>query len=590
MRPRRARLGLVVLLTLLMAELVAGCGLPLPAGVQRPGDVPAEQRLPQPINVLPPGPQPGATAEEVVLAFLAAQSSAPDAHGIARSFLAPAARSGWRDDAGITVYDPRTADTGRPQPEVDGTVTVTLTLDVLGVVGVDGAARVQPAQPRTQRYRLRQEAGQWRLVAVPEGLTLSPAGRDRSYDPVRVYFLAPAAPGVPRRHLVADLVQLQSGQDRAQQVVARLLAGPSSGLGASGVSAFPPGTRLREPVSVSATGELTVDLAGQPDALVAAARADLSAQLVWTLRDSLPDFARLRLLVDGAPLQVPGIGTPQPRSAWGSYAPDGPDATAGLALVGGQLRSLAPPPDDDDDTPAPLAQVSGAVDLAVDARRGRLAVLTDDGTTRTLRTGPVAGPLSPVLQDPGLTSPTWGSGDLGLFALRTGAHAAVLLLPAAAPPGTPPVEVQADGLPALDAASLLRVSRDGTRVALVAGGVLQVGRLELGGRAPRLVGLRRLASGVIDVAWRTGTTLEVLVQDDEPPLLPLLQLSVDGTASTATGLVGVAEGDPTAVAAYDDQPLLVETRAGGRSTLYSGDGAAGFQVELPDATVGSYAR
>ena len=96
----RALLCLVLLLAL------AGCGLPRAGGVQRPGEVAAEQRLPEPINVLPPGPQPGATPEEVVLGFLAAQSSGRDRHGIARSFLAPDARAGWRDDAGVVVHDP----------------------------------------------------------------------------------------------------------------------------------------------------------------------------------------------------------------------------------------------------------------------------------------------------------------------------------------------------------------------------------------------------------------------------------------------------------------------------------------------------
>lgn len=576
-----------VLLGLLAGLLLSGCGLPLAGGVQRPGAVPAEQRLPQPISVLPPRPQPGAAPAAVVLGFLAAQSSARDDHGVARSFLAPDARAGWHDDAGVTVYEPRTATTSGPQPDGDA-VLVTLSIEVLGQVGADGAARVQAPQPREQRYRLRQDAaGQWQLVGLPDGLTLSPAGRDRSYDALSVHFLAPLGPPPSSRHLVADLVQLPADGDRAEEVVERLLAGPSSGLAGSAETAVPPGTRLRSPVRTSASGEVTVDLTGPASALSEQARMDLSAQLVWTLRDALPDFTRLHLLVDGAVLQVSGVGQPQPRGAWSSYAPDGPiQRSAGLALVGGQLHALRPA--DEDREPAPPAEVSGAVDFAVDARRGRLAVLSDDGATRTLRTGPLAGPLVAGPQDNGLRSPSWGSGDLGLFVLRTGARPAVLLVPSV--PGAVPVEVQADALPALDGSALLRVSRDGTRVALVAGGVLQVGRLEMKGRVPHLVALRRLATGVLDVAWQTGTSLEVLVEDTEPPLLPLLRLSIDGTSATPTGLVGVAEGEPATIAAYGDQPLLVETRANRRSTVYSGDGGGGFQVQLRDATRPSYPR
>ena len=93
-----------------------------------------------------------------------------------------------------------------------------------------------------------------------------------------------------------------------------------------------------------------------------------------------------------------------------------------------------------------------------------------------------------------------------------------------------------------------------------------------------------MAAGVRDVAWQTGTTLEVLVDDTEPPVLPLLRLSVDGASASVSGLVGAAGGEPVAVSAYGAQPLLVETRADGRSTVYSGDSAAGFEVRLRDAS------
>ncbi len=587
-RVRAAAAVVLVVATLALS----GCGLPTADGVRRPGAVAAEQRLPEPISVLPPGPQRDATPEGVVLGFLAAQSSARDAHGIARGFLLPSARSGWDDTAGLTVYDPRTASAGRPAQQGD-VVVVSLSIDVVGQVAADGAAQVQPVQTRVQRYSLRRDAAdQWRLVGVPAGLTLSPAQRDRSYDPMSVHFLAPLGPSPSSRHLVADLVQLPVYGDRGQLLVQHLLDGPSQALAGSATSAVPAGTRLRRPVSTSASGVVTVDLTGPGGGLAAAlaatARQDLSAQLVWTLRDALPDFTRLRLLVDGVSLQVPGVAEPQPREAWSSYDPDGPvGRPAGVALVDGQLRSLAPEGDDRVLAEEPAA-VTGVADFAVDPRQARIAVLTRDGGTTTLRTGRFSGPLNAGLQDPGLRSPTWGSGELGLWLLRTGARPAVLLVPPDA--AAAPVEVQVDGLPALDGSSLLRVSRDGTRVALVTGGVLYVGRLELTGRRPHLVALRRMTTGVRDVAWQTGTTLEVLVDDTEPPVLPLLRLSIDGTSALVTGLVGAAGGEPVAVTAYGAQPLLVETRADGRSTIYSGDSAAGFEVRLRDAVRPSYPR
>jgi len=565
-----------------LAVLLAGCGLPLADGVQRPGAVPAEQRLSEPINVLPPGPQPGASPEAVVFGFLAAQSSARDEHGIARQFLAPAQARSWDDDAGVTVYDPGTV---TPQTEQDeDEVVVSLRLDVVGGVQRDGSADVRPATEVVQRYRLVQEPDeQWRLVQVPSGLSLSSAARDRAYDALSVYFLAPQVLG-SGRHLVADLLQLPARDERAAVLVDRLLAGPSGGLDDSVQTAVPAGTRLVSPVRTTAQGEVTVDLSGEVAALSDAARQELSAQLVWTLRQ-VPGFARLRLLVEGEVLPVPGVASPQPQSSWPGFNPSGPsEHPGGLALVRGQLRDLDRAREQ---SPAVLEERSDVVDVAVDPRSSALAVLTERGGQRTVETGPLTGGLTAGLTSPGLLSPTWGSGELGLWLLRSGDAPAVLLLPA---DGGATVQVAVQGLPALDDDALLRVSRDGARVALVADGVLYVGRVVLGQAQPRVVDLRRLATDVRDVAWETGTTLAVLVADTEAPLLPLLRLSVDGTSAVTGALLGVGEGDPVALAAYGEQPLLVQTRLRGRSTVYAGDGTRGFQVLLRHASRPAYPR
>ena len=102
--------------------------------------------------------------------------------------------------------------------------------------------------------------------------------------------------------------------------------------------------------------------------------------------------------------------------------------------------------------------------------------------------------------------------------------------------------------------------------------------------------LRLLRTDVLDVAWRTGTSLTVLVRDVDPPLLPLVELSVDGTSARASGLVGVAAGDPVSVAAYEDRPVLVEVRVGERSTTYAGDGRGPFEVRVADAGRPAYPR
>ena len=57
----------------------------------------------------------------------------------------------------------------------------------------------------------------------------------------------------------------------------------------------------------------------------------------------------------------------------------------------------------------------------------------------------------------------------------------------------------------------------------ITGGELRVGQVVPGeGDDGQVVDLRLLRTDVLDVAWRTGTSLTVLVRDVDPPLLPLI--------------------------------------------------------------------
>jgi hypothetical protein len=224
-------------------------------------------------------------------------------------------------------------------------------------------------------------------------------------------------------------------------------------------------------------------------------------------------------------------------------------------------------------------------DAVADVRTGQVALLTGGPTARVLQVGRLDGSFTQVTAGPGLASPSWGDGAYGVWFLRTGADPAVLTVRADALAGTAPARAAVPGLPALGPDAVLRISRDGARAALVADGRLLVGRVELGpGGGPSVVGLRTVETGVRDVAWSDGTTLAVLVDDQQPPLLPLITMSVDGTASSATGLLNGAEADTVTVTASGARPLLVETQlASGSttaSTTYAGTSGSGFQVLL----------
>lgn len=554
--------------------LVPACGLPVDDGVQSPGRVSAEDAV-APVQELPPGPIEGAGAREVVLGFLRAQTSAADDHALARQFLAPGVE--WDDDAGVTVYDQTTVEVAADAGEAHVVVGVRS----LAVIGSDGSY-VRQSRDLEDEYRLQRDGqGELRLTQVPAGLRLTPAGAARTFDPQDVYFLRPSDTPRPADQLVPDRLFLpvaETPEQLAAALVRRLLAGPSSALDRAVVTAFPEGTALASPVAVD-DGVVTVDLTDAVRAADAAGRRQLSAQLVWTLQEAVPGAPRVRLLADGAPLDVPDVDAVQDRSDWLAFDPVGSAARAAAVYVAdGRLQRI-------DGAPARSEATDGT--LSVDAvatspSTGRLAVLTRDPTGDVLRVGPPGGPFSTALTAPVVRSASWGSGERGLWVLTDaggGARPRLVLLPSA---GGEPVDVRYDDPPGTGPLVLLRVSRDGARVAAVYGEGqdrrLWVGRVETTGGALRVTEMRRVApnlADVADVAWESGTRLVVLARFSTADRLPV-RVTVDGSEVEPVRTIGLV-GQAQTVAVAPGRPLLVgSVEADGTEVLLVEDGGQFF--------------
>ena len=557
-----------------LAAGLAGCGLPLGTGVQEPGQVAAERVEAGEIKVVPPGPRPDATPEELVRGFLRAQSSPEDRHAVARQFLAPGLRQTWDDRDQVVVIEPaRREITADP---VDPSVVDVTELRV-GHVGADGAFRLERREV-PEEYRVeRQPSGELLLSEVPPGLRLSDADLDRSRRPYSVYYLGPSGDSSAAARLVPDLVLLPSTLPPAVAVTQALVRGPSSGLRGAVSTAVPRDTELVR-VEESA-GVVTVELSEQVLALGQPARARLSAQLVWTLRRALgQSFAGLRLRVAGAPLQVDGVGTLQDRSDWAEYDPEGLSPRAPAFYVQDRkLRSLdgglvASPATED----GPLL-----VDEAAASPVGnRIGLLTQTrGGVVQLRTGPAQGPFGdPVLVRRDLGSLSWGSGVQGLWLLEGGVAPQVLHVPNDATPAGParPVVVPHERPPGAGPLTGLRVSRDGARMAMVFGSRLYVGRIEPTRTGQRVTAVRPVApalSDVTDVSWETGTTLVVLARSGLSGITPI-RVSVDGSRVEVVQRVGGLAGTPLRLAVAADRPMVVAVeREDGRRVLFRDTGA-----------------
>ncbi|RFU21789.1 LpqB family beta-propeller domain-containing protein [Geodermatophilus marinus] len=495
------------------------------------------------VGIEPLSPEPGAAPEEVVRSFLDAAASTVRGHPVAREHLAPEAAGSWSDEAGITVigqdYATVTTDAG----------TVAVTADLVGTIDQRGVFSVAGQEVYTRDFTLQQVEGEWRVTNPPDGLVILEPDFERLYERRDLYFLDPTG-----QRVVPDPRYLIRGEAQPSQLVGRLVDGPSAVL-AAGVRNELAGASLRSTVDVSGQ-TATVDLSGLGD-LSAAQVAGLSAQLVWTLR---PLARSVEVRRDGEPLRPEGVPVVQTVDDWAAYGPDGvPVDAVGHFLRDGALLTVA-------DAPAPGPAGAGAYGLtsaavAADVRTGELTEMVGTavaGDQVTLLAGDYGGELSPVLSGGSFTAPTVAAIRSEFWLVRDGA--AVVRLPA---DGTPQA-VSAPTLAGLGRTTVLQLSPDGVRAAVVVAGpqgdTLYVGTVVRAEDGPvALRDLRAVAPGltqVVDVSWRTAGSLLLLAGDSaEGRVVPYL-VGVDGWDLTSVATAGLPS-PPGRVAAAPGRPPLV---------------------------------
>lgn len=307
--------------------LLAAIGLAACAGVPDSGPV----RVGDPVAVagsglvdaavreIPAGPQPGASPVLLVSGFLRAMVGSDDNYGVARSYLA--AGTGWSPERSISIY-------AEPSHVVRvGRRTVVVTAHRLGVLGQRGAYRVAPGSVH-RRFELARRNHEWRIVKLAAGILLSSDDASRLLQPANLYFLTPAGD-----RLVPQPV-LESPQDPglATTLMRGLVAGPGPYLAPGVRTAVPRGTALVGNVPVTDDGVAEVDLSAGASQISSGQLLRMSAQIVWTLRQ-LTSVSAVRLLVNGAPLEAPGVPTLQPIESWPQFDPAVPAATTRHLLV-----------------------------------------------------------------------------------------------------------------------------------------------------------------------------------------------------------------------------------------------------------------
>lgn len=491
------------------------------------------------VRALARPPAPGMTQVEVVQGFLDAASGFEDGHAVARQYLTEAASRTWAPDAGARVYATDTeALTSTSEQQVSFTASQ--------VAAISPRSQYRPAPPGTtlhEQFGLVMQGDQWRIQDVPQGLLLSRAAVERSYREFQTYYVAePGGVLAPNPVLFAS-----SQRDVTAGLLRSLLAGPGPWLAPAVRNAFPPGTRLDSLSSVD--GVLRVGLSEEVLSADDLARQQLSAQLVWTLRQ-VSGMRAVEITVAGEPLVVPEAPAVQPRTAWPEYDPDVlPAGTPWFLIRNGAILAAT-------DASA-VEPVAGAAGLASPPVHGPLVSLD----TAALAATDYRSVLLTAQMQPGArwrTARTTGTSAGGSWD-RTG----LLWLPG---PGSAAQVVTVLGsrpVPVpLAMVRSVQISRDGSRALVVAGprasAQAYVLRVDRDGEIPRLGQPRALPTAPVrGAAWSSATQVALLTKEPgQPPQVATVDLGLFS--------VRMLGGPPHArtVAAAPTRPLLSGTADG----------------------------
>lgn len=492
----------------------AGCATVPTSGSPRPVD---EDRVKdtlsqQYVRLIAEPPKQDATPEEIVKGFQAAAASFDDPHlTVARQYLTAEASQKWNPWRQTKVYEEGKISAPLRVPKDAEAITVTL--KGAAVATIDPEGRYTPARGAVdEAFRLVKEDSQWRIAQLPDERLLSADDLSRAYRPVDLCF----PPVAPITGLVVDRVWVPiiPGQGLPETLVRRLLAGPTSSIRGAVGSAFPTGTKLNR-ITVEGGDTVVVDFNSAVESVSADRIEEMKAQLVWSLGSLVTGFT-VEIRVDGEPFRGSGL-----RFKLSDYQQFDPNVVTSQAQAyfmrdgrlyrvkdkgGGELvPGAAGQPDAEFTDPA----VSGDY-------QPRIAALVNGDGVYVTETAPEA-KWQRWIAGKDLTGPSWdrygavwSAEAVGPNKTRVwqavGGHARRVTLP--------------DDL-ANGHISALRVSRDGTRVAVImnegVGNTVKIGTVFRVGGQTSIGAVRTLIEAqdrqeIKAIAWQDAANLLVLSQ------------------------------------------------------------------------------
>jgi len=523
------------------------------------------------LDYTPGGPKPGATPGNIVENFLVAMTATPVNTSVARQYLTDAGSRTWVPERGTLVY-------GSKDVQVSGAHALVRLGDT---VRLDGRGHwlgdTSGGTGSTLDLHMVKEAGQWRITDPPDALVIPRTHFESTFTQYNLYFFDKTS-----QVLVPEPVYVPRGAQAPTVLVSGLLAGPSRDLLGVERSYLPARTTLDDlSVPVARDGTAVVPVTDQVLDLDDDRLSLAFAQLAWTL-GQIPGIERMRVTVDGSPLDLPGEGSDVAVGSWTEFDPA--VAWASQTLFGlREGRVVSESGGHESPTSGAFGALAlGVTTFAVDLQAEHVAAVTDGGARVRVATRdstgsepPTAASATSVYAGTDVLRPVYDvSGQLWLLdRTRSGARVVVVGRAGARALTVPGVTGQS--------VSAFTVSRDGTRLVAALRGTttdrLVLARVQRqGDGAVRRVGaahtlpLADAPARVTDLAWRTAGSLAALTEP-AADVAQVVVAPVDGSADTGD-LAGDAQpfrehASGLVTAPTLGSPLYLATDAGRVYTL-----------------------
>ncbi|SDJ81683.1 Sporulation and spore germination [Lentzea albidocapillata subsp. violacea] len=517
---KRLAMLLLVLVTLSGCAAIPTNTQPKPIGSKdsKASNVPA---APEPLQNIDPF--------TLVRDFIEATSNPDNNYAAARAFMTPDASRKW-DTKNPTIIETAFSTVPTSQaPQDNKTQTVLLQGKYIGRLGSDNAFVPQLGDFQKPVKVERNNENQWRISEPPAGIYMPQNLFNTTYRRITLYFYNPEFTVLvpdPRYVVIPPATSIPT------RVTELLIAGPGDAVRDTLVSALGPDADKFSDTRESDDGALEVNLTNVGKDLTPEKRKQIVAQVVKSYLGVTS--SRVRVLVDGQQI------LPDQRD----YRPSDVSATAGEALLAlnanlqgmivadGSVRSLT------DGAPIKGPAGTGAYSVASAAQSldgSRLAVVTRSGGGMRLRVGELEQELSEVdLVATTLSRPTWqlssGPKEPGTEVWTAVDGTSVTRVTRSDNGSWTAKGVNITDIVPFGSISELRLSRDGTRAALVIAGKLYIASVvrndqDVALRSPRQLQPSILGSAVQSIDWLSQ---DVLVVSSSLPSWPVSKVYTDG--------------------------------------------------------------